>query len=524
MKKVCVCFCRVSTQQQDLEQQTNAIISEGEKMGYDRDHQIIIQYKESGVLLSANEREGIDKLKESILKNRDIDCVICWELSRIARRADIIYNIRDFFLEHHIQWIVLNPYMRLLENDGKMSQTSSIMLALFTSLAESEMEIKKERFKRGKKRAKELGRFSGGLVPFGYSVNKEGFLVIEENSASVVGLLFRMYASGKYSLLTMSRELKDLGYFDSFTTIPAIRTFIYKILKEKKYYGEDIRRPPIISKTLFDEVQIKLKENYSFKYGNVKDMLCRQLLFDDQGYCMTGINREKNGVDNIYCSNLYSGYKCSIAQKGIDPFVWQISKGLYKRYFMNESILQKQQEEKNELLNKKYVVAKEKITKIQGMIDRTEERYIKGCISRDKVESIIESLKEELKEWTNKKLYYMEQLKELSERIKDIEVKKRIDLDKLPFEERYDIVRCVIERMVIQRPVPRTFIAHIEVYPKVNDNVYRYEIKTPCGCSRRVPTWKKIGVRKRREGDIIDLSRKWNHIPINIPPLNNQPK
>lgn len=33
--------------------------------------------------------------------------------------------------------------MRLLESDGKMSQTSSIMLGLFTSLAESEMAIKK---------------------------------------------------------------------------------------------------------------------------------------------------------------------------------------------------------------------------------------------------------------------------------------------------------------------------------------------------------------------------------------------
>ena len=101
-----------------------------------------IEYKESGIQLSSNERAGIDKLKYTIQNNPNIDCVICWELSRIARRADVIYEIRDFFLNNKIQWVVMTPYMRLLESDGKMSQTSSIMLGLFTSLAESEMAIK----------------------------------------------------------------------------------------------------------------------------------------------------------------------------------------------------------------------------------------------------------------------------------------------------------------------------------------------------------------------------------------------
>ena len=78
MDKYCVCFCRVSTQQQDLVQQTNAIVAEAENMGYDKEHQIIIEYKESGISLSTDERAGIDRLKESIESNPNIDCVICW--------------------------------------------------------------------------------------------------------------------------------------------------------------------------------------------------------------------------------------------------------------------------------------------------------------------------------------------------------------------------------------------------------------------------------------------------------------
>ena len=130
MNKYCVCFCRVSTQQQDLVQQTNSIISEAERLGYDKDHQIVIEFKESGITLSSNERVGIERLKSEINQNPNINCVICWELSRIARRADVIYNIRDFFLERKIQWIVLHPKVELLDENGKLSEISTNKLAV----------------------------------------------------------------------------------------------------------------------------------------------------------------------------------------------------------------------------------------------------------------------------------------------------------------------------------------------------------------------------------------------------------
>jgi len=517
MDKVCVCFCRVSTQQQDLVQQTNAIINEAEKMGYDKKHRIVIQYKESGITLAENERAGIDKLKESINKNSNIECVICWELSRIARRADVIYSMRDFFLSHKIQWVVLNPYMRLLENDGKMSQTSSIMLALFTSLAESEMEIKRERFKRGKARARELGKYTGGAAPFGYALTKDCYLIVEEKSASVVRLMFTMYATGKYSILSLSRELKELGYFDSFTTLPAIRTFVYKILKQKNYYGDRFH-PPVISESLYNEVQIRLKENIRFPKGKGDNMLCKRLIYDDEGYCMSGRRKEKTGVDNIYCSQLVTNYKCSIAQKAVDPYVWILAKDLYHKHIMNATKLKRQQAEREDVLKKKMLVAKEKIEKIQTMIDRAEERYIHGNISLEKVNNITDSLRDEKKDWVKKKMLYSEQIRLLSQQGSNDAISETLDLDRLSFEDKCDLVRSVIERIVIRRPKPRCFIAEADVYLRVSDNVYQYVIKTPCGASRKKTTWQKIGTRKRKEGDIKDLSRRWNHIPINLTP------
>ena len=71
--------------------------------------------------------------------------------------------------------------------------------------------------------------------------------------------------------------------------------------------------------------------------------------------------------------------------------------------------------------------------------------------------------------------------------------------------------------MVI-RPNRRSYIAFLDVYPKVNNTVYRYKIQTPQGASKSKVHWEKLGVRQRKDGDIIDNSRRWNHIPIILDP------
>ena len=58
-------------------------------------------------------------LSEKIELDKNIDCIICWELTRIARRADVIYNIRDFLLSKKIRWIVVKPsFTELIDNSG----------------------------------------------------------------------------------------------------------------------------------------------------------------------------------------------------------------------------------------------------------------------------------------------------------------------------------------------------------------------------------------------------------------------
>lgn len=108
MNKVVV-LSRVSTGIQDLEQQTQKLIQAAKSLGYQEEDFIIIEDHESAVCLSEEERNGLNKLKESII-NFPVKDVIVHELSRIARVPKILYSIRDFLIEHNVQLHVKGHY------------------------------------------------------------------------------------------------------------------------------------------------------------------------------------------------------------------------------------------------------------------------------------------------------------------------------------------------------------------------------------------------------------------------------
>ena len=521
MDKYCICFCRVSTQQQDLVQQTNSIILEAERMGYDKEHQIIIEYKESGISLSSNERAGIDKLKETVINNPLIDCVICWELSRIGRRADVIYNIRDFFLDHKIQWVVMNPYMRLLENDGRMSQTSSIMLALFTSLAESEMSIKQERFARGKSRSRELGKYIGGPVQFGYRVDENKYIQIDEKSSKIVKQIFDLYGSGNYSLTSLCEELVEYGYFENFSSKLSLKSFLYKVLKNSNYCGEQ-NRPPIISKELFEKVQRILHDNQmNLKPGNKGDVLCKRLIYNTDGYCLTPLLQKygyRDGRYVIYTTGKYRGVRLTLARDTIDPIVWKCSKELHTKFMGDSLSVKMKQIEMCETLTKKYNVSKEKCVKIKEKIDRTEERYIHGKISEERLNHIIDQLQNELNEWKNKERLYIDEIRQRMELIKDTVTTNEEDLDKFNVEQKCLLIRSVIERVVVERPIPRAKKLLIKIYSKMDRKIYKYDVRVSRGYFD--PTiWEFIDNDELwSPSDFIKSNRQGKQTPIIVDP------
>lgn len=143
MENKAIILSRVSSNHQTLEQQTEAVLKEVRRDGYTDDNIIIIEDKESAIKLSEEERNGLNKMKEYIKNDPSINAVYLYELSRLSRRQLVLFSIRDFLIERGIQLVCVQPPMKLLDEDGKMSTTAAITFALYSTLSETEMTVKK---------------------------------------------------------------------------------------------------------------------------------------------------------------------------------------------------------------------------------------------------------------------------------------------------------------------------------------------------------------------------------------------
>ena len=491
MKKAIV-LSRVSTSGQDLTQQTDEVLREVYKDGYTDKNIIIIEDTESAIKLTEEERHGLNKMKDHINKNKSIECVYIYELSRLSRRQLVLFSIRDFLVERKIQLICLKPYFRLLELNGEMSQTGSLMFSLFSSLSESEMMLKQERMMRGRRRNKELGKSVGGRPPFGYDVDKNKRYVIDPKNSLIISRIFKDYGYNNKSMRWIAIELKEEGYFSN-PSLNATHQYIQRILNNPIYKGE-FPYPQIITPKLYSIVQQNIENNNENRIVRKKEpFLLKGLVCDAR----TGYILSINGAIDTYFSKHYSG--AAIRRLNIDPLAWEHSKMMYERYVMNKDKLLKLITAAYQTTAKKIAVIDREIKDIAIKMERGEESYILGRISKKKSEQLRQRLLEEQKIKRNRR----EELVDLF--IRKQSQKKCLTIDSiddslLTHEDRLSIIHRVIDIITVEKPNPTYSI--IKIYNRINSLVYVYEVH----CWRH--TWTLI-----RES----TSNKDPHIEIKCP-------
>ena len=465
MKKVIV-LSRVSTEGQDLTQQTDEVLREVHKDGYTDSNIIIIEDKESAIKLSEEERHGLNMMKDHINNNPNIKCVYIYELSRLSRRQLVLFSIRDFLVERKIQLICLKPYFRLLEVNGEMSQTGSLMFSLFSSLSESEMMLKQERMMRGRRRNKELGKSVGGRPPFGYDVDKNKRYVIDPKNSLIISRIFNDYGYNNKSMRGIAIELKEEGYFSN-PSLNATHQYIQRILNNPIYKGE-FPYPQIIAPELFSVVQQNISRYNTNKITRKKEpFLLKGLVCDAK----TGYILSINGAIDTYFSKHHSGV--AIRKNNIDPVVWEHSKIMYERYVMNKDKLLTLIKSQYQTTAKKISVVDQEIKDIGIKLERVEESYILGRISKKKAEQLRTRLLEEKKLKRSRREQFIDQF------IKKRKQKQCIILDTineelLTHDDKVGIINKVVSVVMVEKPNPTYSI--IKVYNRINSLVYVYEV------------------------------------------------
>lgn len=398
MEKVIV-LSRCSTVYQDVTQQTDSIMKQVHADGYNDDQVIIIENNESGSKLAIEEREGLNEMF-SLIENdfqKEIKSVYCFEISRIGRKPDIVFKVRDFLLNHNINLVCVKPYFKMLDEDGKISESSSIMFGLFAVMAESETRTRVERTMRGKRKLKAEKKWTGGWIRFGYSVGPDKRFVPNDD-ADTVREIFDMYLTG-LSVQSITEELIERGKLN-YDRVKVGSIFVGRVLNCKDYYNE-VLYPKIIEKSVFDKCQ-------QIKAGKK----CLPKTFHKHVYYCSSIIRDyKTGQMMIgYAHNACyrnNELKVQISVNLIDSMVWTLAQhNKIIESKRDKSPLLKKLVDEIAILEDKIKTAEDKISKFDKQRDMIEIRLIKGKIS----EKAAECLEKEIEDDTERIKHVLEGL------------------------------------------------------------------------------------------------------------------
>ena len=105
MNKKCICFIRVSSQQQMLEGQKEKVVAAAMSDGYQLDEIAVVEGIESAIKLKEEKRETLNEMKQLIADYPTIDSIYVFAIDRLARRVSVILSVKDFLLEHKINLV-----------------------------------------------------------------------------------------------------------------------------------------------------------------------------------------------------------------------------------------------------------------------------------------------------------------------------------------------------------------------------------------------------------------------------------
>lgn len=197
----------------------------------------------------------------------------------------------------------------------------ALMEGLLEMFAEMYSKDLSQKVKRGIKESILKGNFIGGQILYGYKVEDKKIL-IDEKTAPAIRYLFEEYANGK-SKKQIIKELNEKGYKtnkgkaitynsfqDNLSNIKYTGMFDNGNLQNENYY------PAIISKELFDKVQLKLAEHKhqpATQKAKVEYLLTGKAFCGYCGSSIVGIcgTSHTNKQHRYYaCSNRYKKHTC----------------------------------------------------------------------------------------------------------------------------------------------------------------------------------------------------------------------
>lgn len=300
MDKVAI-YARVSTEdKQFYDRQVSDLTKDILTHGY-KDNQIsIYAEKISGY---KKERPELNKL---LVEVDNYKCIYVTEISRLGRNPKHTREIVDTLIEKKIPIYIKSIGQFTINPDGKRNSIMSIILQVLMEFAHQEAETMKERMKSGK-----LEKITKqGIVPtsnpaYGYK-NVDKKLVIDEEEAEVVKMIYKMALDGNGSYV-IAQKLNQMN----------IPTRLNKTHKNKGVKMRNTEMKMDASKIQWNDVTVRqiLKNPIYIGNGIFRGVIYKapQLIKEEvQKQCIETISNRSTKNDTLYTYLLKNLIYCGI--------------------------------------------------------------------------------------------------------------------------------------------------------------------------------------------------------------------
>ena len=539
----CIIWIRTSTKDQEVETQRIDLCKRAKQDGFADDDMIPIGDKgASAIKMNEKYQQEVNELIDAIESREDISTIYVWEVSRLARNELAFYEMKNKIVSKHIQFICNVPDLTLFDTKtGEINHGAELTLNLLVTLAKQEMEIKKKRFSRGKKRLADEGKYNGGQIPYGYKVNPiTKKIEIDDFEAGIVREIFDMYEHG-YSQMGIAKELfargikgKSAKKVKNFTISLVHQILTNELLtgKKHKFLGSSFERqyPPIITEEQFNRCREIAQNNNKVApkslrvYYALGLMKCTQCGSNFKSGGKKGQYQCRDAYDYYKTYNGYAGVpkctnKLNISINVMDSLLWELAIDFESIFILNDADkkLKECQKEKDVLTQKlKAIPSLREIVKEKKR--RLRKIYALGqddgaLMKEEEYEKAEAEIKEEENKINRKEIEYIEQINHYNSLIE--EVKKSIDLNYdfsndeaiHRFVATSEIVRNKVESITDDNERRRIVHKHIK-YVTIEKSKFKYKFK-------HYPEEKEVNAKKIIVYPYTSKPRTFYFIPNN---------
>ena len=236
-------YLRVSHEEQvishlSLDAQREALTKHAKERGYS----IVDVYADEGITArkQLSKRKELQRLLEDVKKDK-IDLILVTKLDRWFRNIKDYYTVQEILEAHNCNW------RTIFENYDTSTASGRLHINIMLSVNQDECDRTSERIKAVFKHKKENKEVCSGNVPYGYYIDENKHLQIDEEKAKEIQDAFnhyelhnnmmktRNYLTDKYGYITYSATRKRLTHEAYTGVVDGIKDFCPAIISAKQY-------------------------------------------------------------------------------------------------------------------------------------------------------------------------------------------------------------------------------------------------------------------------------------------------